>query len=96
MTSPQIIGGSRTLTCAHDGYVTVATSVEGSHTVEVDGLEGSFTVTAPLPPPTPFPWVWVGVAVIVILAAAAYYYYLQKRGEDESFISFWRPDQSSN
>jgi len=75
---------------------TVATPDEGSHTVEVDGLEGSFTVTAPPPPPPPprpFPWVWVGVAVIVIVAAAAYYYYLQKRGEDESFISFWRQDQ---
>jgi len=75
----------------------VATSVEGSHTVEVDGLEGNFTVAAPPPlppPPRPFPWVWVGVAVIVILAVVAYYYYLQKRGEDESFISFWRPDQN--
>ena len=78
---------------------TVTTSVEGSHTVEVNGLEGSFTVTAPPPPsssPKAFPWIWVGVALIVVLAGVAYLYYMQRRSEDESFISFWRPDQSSN
>ena len=45
-----------------------------------------------LPPPPPaaaFPWIWTGVALIVVLAGAAYYYYTQKKGEDESFISFW-------
>ncbi|RLJ01882.1 MAG: hypothetical protein DRP11_03745 [Candidatus Aenigmatarchaeota archaeon] len=60
---------------------TVTSEVEGSHTVAVDGLSGSFTVTAPPPPPPPpkpFPWIWVGLIVVIVVVVVLYYLYRQR------------------
>jgi len=60
---------------------TVTSEVEGSHTAEVDGLSGSFTVTAPPPPPPPpkpFPWIWVGLIVVIVVVVVLYYLYRQR------------------
>ncbi len=50
---------------------------EGSHTVSVDGLSGSFRVVRGTTLPEPFPWVLVA-AVAVIAGVLLYYYFSRK------------------
>lgn len=54
--------------------VTFTVSLEevGVHEVEVEGLQGSFTVRAPVP------WVWVAAAILVVAPAAFYAYKRRK------------------
>jgi len=48
----------------------VSSEEEGSHTVAVEEITGSFTVVAP---PRPFPWLWVDLLIIVAVVVAVYY-----------------------
>ena len=48
----------------------VSSEDEGSHTVAIEEITGSFTVVAP---PRPFPWIWVDVLIIVAVIAAVYF-----------------------
>jgi len=59
---------------------TVTSEVEGSHTVEVDGLTGSFTATIPpSSPQKPFPWNWVVVIFTVLAIVVLVVFFIIKR-----------------
>jgi PKD repeat protein len=60
----------------------VSSQAEGTHTVQVGTLTGSFKVTKPVTPPPPAPdytWWIVGGVVVVLAVVAVYYLFLRKK-----------------
>ncbi len=79
LTIDEIAVETRDITLAGGATGTVAFTVsrdaEGTYSVEVDGLTGSFTVVAPPPTPPGIPWIAVsGVIVIAALLATLFYF----------------------
>ena len=58
---------------------TVSSAAEGTHTVAVGTLSGSFKVTTPPPPAPDYTWYIVGGVVVVLAIVAVYFLFLRKK-----------------
>ena len=61
---------------------TVSRDIEGTYSVEVEELTGSFTVVAPLAPPGP-PWAIVIVVLVMAIIVATAIFYVRGRFSSE-------------
>ena len=57
---------------------TVTEDVEGTYSVEVDGLTGTFTVTEPPPASTKWPLI-AGIVGVVVIIGIAFVFYMRRR-----------------